>query len=71
MVRKSEVHNEVSKAATTSYWKYVASMVECLHSFMNPFTFEGNDLVNLVTMTVAPSDFARDVSAMPELGVAQ
>ena len=71
MMRKSEVHHDVSKAATTRYWKNVASMVECLQNFMNPITYEGNDLVNLVTMTVAPADVARDVCAMPELGLAQ
>ena len=71
MMRKSEVHHDVSKAATTRYWKNVASMVECLQNFMNPITYEGNDLVNLVTMTVAPADVARDVCDMPELGLAQ
>ena len=71
MMRKSEVHYDVSKATTTCYWKNVASMVKCLHNFMNPFTYEGNDLVNLVTMTVAPAEVARDVCAMPELGLPQ
>lgn len=46
-------------------------MVECFHNFINLFTHEENDLVNLITITVAPAEVAHDICAMPDLGLAQ
>lgn len=51
--------------------KNVASMVAHLRNLMNPFTYEGDDLVNLVTMTVAPTKVASNVCTMPEVGLAR
>ena len=42
-------------------------MIKCLQNHVKPFRYDEKELLNIITMTVAPPDVAHDVSRMPDI----
>src|SRR6267154_2317372 len=64
-------HHELSKSKSCQYQKSLKKLTDCAQNFINPFEYEGNDLINLVSMTVAPPEVPHDVTSIPVQGFKQ
>ena len=50
--KSTEKHHSLSAQVTSRQLKYTESMISTFHNFTNPFSYEGADLINLLTKSV-------------------
>ena len=61
-------HHNLSMAVSTRQKENIAKLKNVFRSSMNPITYEGEDLTNIITKVVMPVHVQKDVCNQDEIG---
>ena len=61
-------HHNLSMAVSARQEENIAKLKNVFRSFMNPITYEGEDLTNIITKVVMPVHVQKDVCNQDEIG---
>ena len=59
--KSTEKHHSLSVQVTSCQLKYTESMISTFNNFMNPFSYQGVDLINLLTKSVMEESIKQDM----------
>ena len=66
--KSTEKHHSLSAQVTSCQLKYTESMISTFNNFTNPFSYEGADLINLLTKYVMEESIKEDMKQQDKIG---
>ena len=66
--KSTEKHHSLSAQVTSRQLKYTESMISTFNNFTNPFSYEGADLINLLTKCVMEESIKEDMKQQDKIG---
>ena len=66
--KPSTKHYELSNTARTKLFLSALSLSTTLQGFTNPFEYEGDDIINIVTKAVVPENVQNDLAKIEKVG---
>ena len=66
--KSTEKHHSLSAQVTSRQLKYTESMISTFNNFTNPFSYEGADLINLLTKSVMEESIKEGMKLQDKIG---